>query len=153
MAAANAIDELRRPGHDGTIELFGTEPHLPYNRPPLSKGLLLGNEDEASIFVHDEQWYAYNSVELHLGTTVTGLDLDRNRIHAGSEESGYDRLLIATGSVTSRSTCPRSLVLPEPEVNHEKSSTARCLDPGHDRGRAADPAGHRRRPDVIAPVL
>jgi 3-phenylpropionate/trans-cinnamate dioxygenase ferredoxin reductase subunit len=102
LAAANAIEELRNQGHEGDIDLFGTEPHLPYNRPPLSKGLLLGNEDEASIFAHDEQWYADQSVAVHLGTTVTGVDLDRGRIHVGSEEFGYDRLLMATGSTPRR---------------------------------------------------
>jgi len=102
LAAANAVEELRNQGHEGDIDLFGAEPHLPYNRPPLSKGLLLGNEDEASIFDHDEQWYADQSVEVHLGTTVTELDLDRSRIHVGSEEFGYDRLLVATGSTPRR---------------------------------------------------
>jgi 3-phenylpropionate/trans-cinnamate dioxygenase ferredoxin reductase subunit len=102
LAAANAVEELRNQGHEGDIDLFCAEPHLPYNRPPLSKGLLLGNEDEASIFAHDQQWYADQSVELHLGTTVTELDLDRSRIHVGSEEFGYDRLLVATGSTPRR---------------------------------------------------
>lgn len=98
LAAAHAIEELRAQGHQGSIALFGAEPHLPYNRPPLSKGLLLGAEDEASVFVHDEQWYADRSVELHLGTRVTGIDLDRGRIRAGTDEHDYDRLLLATGS-------------------------------------------------------
>jgi len=102
VAAANAVEELRRQGHDGSIELFGAEQHLPYNRPPLSKGLLLGDEDEESIFVHDEQWYADQHVELHLGTTVTELDVGRSRIHTGSGEVGYDRLLVATGSTPRR---------------------------------------------------
>jgi 3-phenylpropionate/trans-cinnamate dioxygenase ferredoxin reductase subunit len=98
LAAAHAVEELREQGHEGEIALFGTEPHLPYNRPPLSKGVLLGNEAEDSIYVHDEQWYADQSVELHLGTTVTDLDLDRLHLHADGEEFTYDRLLVATGS-------------------------------------------------------
>jgi NADPH-dependent 2,4-dienoyl-CoA reductase/sulfur reductase-like enzyme len=102
LAAANAVEELRTQGHEGEIDVFGAEPHRPYNRPPLSKGLLLGSEEESSIFVHDEEWYADQSVALHLGSTVTGLDLDRSRIHVGSEEVGYDRLLIATGSTPRR---------------------------------------------------
>jgi 3-phenylpropionate/trans-cinnamate dioxygenase ferredoxin reductase component len=102
LAAATAVEELRKQGHDGDIDLVGAEAHLPYNRPPLSKGLLLGDEDESSIFVHDEAWYADQSVALHLGTTVTGLDLDRSCVHVGAEELGYDRLLIATGSTPRR---------------------------------------------------
>jgi 3-phenylpropionate/trans-cinnamate dioxygenase ferredoxin reductase subunit len=98
LAAARAVEELRERGHEGSIELFGTERHLPYERPPLSKGLLLGTADESSVFVHDEQWYADHAVDLHLGVTVDAVDLDRSRVRAGSEEFGYDRLLIATGS-------------------------------------------------------
>ena len=67
LAAACAVDELRQHGHEGAIDLFGAEPHLPYHRPPLSKGVLLGAEDEASVFVHDAQWYADHGVVLHLG--------------------------------------------------------------------------------------
>jgi 3-phenylpropionate/trans-cinnamate dioxygenase ferredoxin reductase component len=102
LAAASAVEELRAQGHEGDIDLFGAEPHLPYNRPPLSKGLLLGNEDEDSIFVHDQTWYADHSVALHLGAPVTEVDLDRSRLHVGSEEVGFDRLLIATGSTPRR---------------------------------------------------
>jgi len=102
LAAANAVEELRSQGHEGSIEVFGQEPHLPYNRPPLSKGLLLGTEDEDSIFVHDEQWYADRSVDLHLDTVVTGLDLDRSHLLVGGEEVPYDRLLIATGATPRR---------------------------------------------------
>ncbi|MCW2855176.1 MAG: FAD-dependent pyridine nucleotide-disulfide oxidoreductase [Marmoricola sp.] len=98
LVAANAVEELRRRGHDDSIEVFGVEPHLPYNRPPLSKEYLLGKADEASIFVHDQQWYADASVDLHLGTRVTSIDLDRRRIRAGIEDVGYDRLLVCTGA-------------------------------------------------------
>jgi 3-phenylpropionate/trans-cinnamate dioxygenase ferredoxin reductase component len=102
LAGASAIDELRRHGHEGAIDLFGAEPHLPYHRPPLSKGVLLGGEDEASVFVHDEQWYADRGVGLHLGTRVTGIDLDRGLVRVGAEEYDYDRLLLATGSTPRR---------------------------------------------------
>ena len=53
LAAASAVDELRSNGHDGTIEVFCAEPHLPYERPPLSKGVLLGSAEEESVQVHD----------------------------------------------------------------------------------------------------
>ena len=102
LAAASAVDELRQRGHEGSIDLFGAEQHLPYHRPPLSKGVLLGAEDEASVFVHDAQWYADRGVALHLGTRVTGLDLDRGFVRVGAEEHAYDRLLLATGSTPRR---------------------------------------------------
>lgn len=102
VAAATAAEELRARGHEGEIDIFGAEPHLPYNRPPLSKGLLLGTEDQDSTFVHDAQWYADRSVSLHLGEEVTGLDLDRRRVLAGPAGHAYDRLLLATGSTPRR---------------------------------------------------
>lgn len=98
LAAAHAVEELRRRGHEDSIEVFGRETHVPYNRPPLSKGVLLGKEDEESIFVHDRAWYSDNAVELHLGTTVTDVDLAHHEIQAGSTRVGYDRLLICPGS-------------------------------------------------------
>ena len=98
LAAAHAVEELRAQGHQGSIAVFGAEPHLPYNRPPLSKGYLMGAEDEASIFVHDETWYADHAVDLHLGTRVDRIDLDRSRVHAGGDEFDYDRLLLVTGA-------------------------------------------------------
>ena len=44
LAGAKAAETLRDEGSDGEIVLLGTEPDLPYERPPLSKGYLLGNE-------------------------------------------------------------------------------------------------------------
>jgi 3-phenylpropionate/trans-cinnamate dioxygenase ferredoxin reductase subunit len=102
LAAARAVEELRAQGHEGSIELFAAEPHLPYERPPLSKGLLLGDQDEASVYVHDEQWYAEESVSLHLGVAVDTVDLDRCLVRAGGQEVAYDRLLLATGATPRR---------------------------------------------------
>ena len=58
LAAANAVEELRPPGYTGDITLIGAEPHPPYERPPLSKGYLLGNAEPDSVFVHAAEWYA-----------------------------------------------------------------------------------------------
>jgi len=102
LTAAHAIEELRRLGHEDQVDLFGAEEHVPYNRPPLSKGVLLGKEEESSIFVHDEQWYVANAVELHLGDEVSALDLEGKRIVVGSETFGFDQLLISTGSAPRR---------------------------------------------------
>lgn len=102
LTAAHAIEELRTLGHEGSIDLFGQEPHVPYNRPPLSKAVLLGDAEEDSIFVHDEQWYADHSVNLYLGTAVTRLDLDRSHVQVGTVEVAYDRLLLTTGATPRR---------------------------------------------------
>ncbi len=98
LAAANAAEELRSQGHDGPITLFAAEPHLPYERPPLSKGVLLGNDEPDSVLVHDQQWYDEHKVDVRTGTEVTAIDLDRQHVHAGDETIPYERLLLATGA-------------------------------------------------------
>lgn len=98
LAGAKAVEELRRNGYTGDITLIGAEPHRPYERPPLSKGLLLGTDETDSVFVHDAAWYAEQQVELLTGARVTGLDLLGGRVELAEREVPYDRLLLATGA-------------------------------------------------------
>jgi 3-phenylpropionate/trans-cinnamate dioxygenase ferredoxin reductase component len=98
LAAASAVDELRSNGYEGSIEVFCAEPHLPYERPPLSKEVLLGSAEEEKVFVHDKAWYDERDVTLHLDTPVTGLDLDRREVVADGLSAGFDHLLLATGA-------------------------------------------------------
>lgn len=95
---AGAKEELRVQGYEGDITLIGAEPHLPYERPPLSKGLLLGTAELDSVFVHDIQWYADHQVELVTGEPVTDIDLDRGHVAVATRRWSYDRLLLATGA-------------------------------------------------------
>jgi 3-phenylpropionate/trans-cinnamate dioxygenase ferredoxin reductase subunit len=106
LAGGTAVTELREQGYDGRLIMFGSEPHAPYERPPLSKGYLLGNEPIDNAFVHEAAWYAEHDVELRLATTVTALDPSRHEITAG-ETLAYDRLMLATGAT------PRQLRLAE----------------------------------------
>jgi NADPH-dependent 2,4-dienoyl-CoA reductase/sulfur reductase-like enzyme len=98
LAAAKAVESLRSRGHDGDITLLGAERHLPYERPPLSKGLLLGSDEPDSVFVHDQAWYDDHRVDVRTAVEVTELDLDAKRVTAGGTEVPYDALLLATGS-------------------------------------------------------
>ncbi len=98
LAGASAIEELRQHGHSGDIVLVGDERHLPYERPPLSKGLLLGTEKVESVFVHDRQWYDDQQVDVRIGSSATALDLDRGQVHLGDQRVAYDRLLLSTGA-------------------------------------------------------
>lgn len=98
LAAASAVAELREAGHEGEVVLLGAEPHLPYERPPLSKEVLLRTRAPESARVHDEQWYAEHGVELWLGCRATALEPERRRVRTTQGEVGYDRLLLATGS-------------------------------------------------------
>ena len=66
LAGAKAAETLRDEGFDGDIVLIGAEPERPYERPPLSKGYLLGNDPRDSVYVHPAGWYAENGVDLLL---------------------------------------------------------------------------------------
>lgn len=98
LAGANAVEELRTQGYTGDITLIGAETHPPYERPPLSKGLLLGSADPDSVFVHDTAWYADQQVDLLCDTTVTEIDLDTGHLIANGQQLPYDRLLLTTGA-------------------------------------------------------
>jgi len=98
LAAGKAVEALRESGYDGQVMVYGEEQHLPYERPPLSKGYLLGNDELDVVFVHSPAWYDEHDVDLRLGSSVTAIDLDAHHVVAGSETQAYDKLLIATGS-------------------------------------------------------
>lgn len=107
LAATRAIEGLRAEGRDEKIVLVGREQALPYDRPPLSKAVLIGSEQSSSTTLHDEAWFADRGVELMLGYQVTRLDLGHRRVHLGEGSAlSYSGLLLATGST------PRRLDLP-----------------------------------------
>lgn len=99
VAGARAAETLREEGFTGRVVLIGDEEELPYERPPLSKGVLLGDDEPGSATLHERAWYDEHSVELRLGAAVTGLDRDRHEVElADGDRVGYDKLLLATGS-------------------------------------------------------
>jgi len=107
LAGAKAAETLRDEGFGGPIVLLGTEADRPYERPPLSKGYLLGKADRSSLFVHDEHWYAGHQVDLRLGVTAVGIDRAARRVDLDTGDAvGYDRLLLTTGAY------PRVLQVP-----------------------------------------
>jgi 3-phenylpropionate/trans-cinnamate dioxygenase ferredoxin reductase subunit len=74
QAAAVAARTLRRRGHGGPIVLLGDEKHRPYQRPPLSKEYLAGEQERDECFLLDEQWCVDNDVDVRLGTAVDRID-------------------------------------------------------------------------------
>lgn len=99
LAAATAAEQLRANGFDGKIRIVGAERHLPYIRPPLSKGYLLGTEERDAVFVQQAEWYTDNDVDLLSGVVATLLDPDSHHVTlASGGELDYDRLLLATGA-------------------------------------------------------
>jgi 3-phenylpropionate/trans-cinnamate dioxygenase ferredoxin reductase subunit len=107
LAGAKAAETLREEGFAEPITLIGAEEERPYERPPLSKGFLLGRDPRDSAFVHDEGWYREHDVDLRLGTKVTSIDRAARRVELGSGESlPYQRLLITTGASPRRLDVP-----------------------------------------------
>ncbi|MEV4759213.1 FAD-dependent oxidoreductase [Micromonospora sp. NPDC049559] len=107
LTGAKAAEELRRAGFGGRILLVGEETERPYERPPLSKGYLLGTDPRNKAYVHEEGWYADNGVELLLGVRATGLDPRGHLLtFDGHDPVRYDKLLLATGSRVRRLDVP-----------------------------------------------
>ena len=105
LAGASAAITLRDHGYQGELTLIGEESQLPYERPPLSKAVLIGNTDEPD-WVADEAAYADKNITLRLGTTATRIDRARKVVVASGTEYPYDKLLIATGSAPRRLDIP-----------------------------------------------
>jgi NADPH-dependent 2,4-dienoyl-CoA reductase/sulfur reductase-like enzyme len=106
LAGAKAAETLRTTGFDGAVVLFGSEPARPYERPPLSKGYLLGRDDRDSVFVHPASWYDEHDVDLRSGVTVAMIDPAAHLVTFDSGTLGYDKLLLATGASARRIDIP-----------------------------------------------
>jgi NADPH-dependent 2,4-dienoyl-CoA reductase/sulfur reductase-like enzyme len=104
LAAATAATELREKGYDGDVVIYSAEDHLPYERPPLSKEVLLGSKQVEEAQVHDAAWYTANNVQLERGVKVVSIDPAAHTLRtepaSGGEstEHSYDKLLLATGA-------------------------------------------------------
>jgi 3-phenylpropionate/trans-cinnamate dioxygenase ferredoxin reductase subunit len=105
LATGTAVRELRSQGYDGDLVVVAGEHHPPYERPPLSKGYLLGNEPAEKALVNSESWYAEHDVDLRTGVTVESVDPDGRTLRAGGEDLEWSGLLLATGAL------PRHLAL------------------------------------------
>jgi 3-phenylpropionate/trans-cinnamate dioxygenase ferredoxin reductase subunit len=107
VAGAKAAETLRTEGFDGRVVLIGAEPEHPYERPPLTKGFLLGREPADKVRVHEESWYEQHGVELRLGAAVTGIDRSAHEVRlAAGPTQRYDRLLLTVGASPRRLDVP-----------------------------------------------
>ncbi|MFG3522597.1 NAD(P)/FAD-dependent oxidoreductase [Nocardia nova] len=108
VAGATAARTLRTEGYTGEIVLLGAEERLPYRRPMVSKELLAGTANERRLLLESAKSWRELGIEVRPGTPVTGIDVDRDRLHLGTGETlGYDALVLATGA--------RARELPGPE--------------------------------------
>jgi 3-phenylpropionate/trans-cinnamate dioxygenase ferredoxin reductase subunit len=98
LAGASAAVTLRDEGFDGEIELIGAESRPPYNRPPLSKGYLRGEERFEDQLVEPANAYGEKRIELRLGARAIAIDPTRKHVELeGGARVPYDRLLVTTG--------------------------------------------------------
>jgi 3-phenylpropionate/trans-cinnamate dioxygenase ferredoxin reductase subunit len=107
VAGVSAAEALRGAGFDGRVVLVGEEQEYPYQRPPLSKGLLRGEVAPDFASLRSPAFYETNAIELHLGDRVTRIDPHARRVECASgTRFEYDKLLVATGGT------PRVLRVP-----------------------------------------
>lgn len=98
QAAAMAAASLRQLGFGGEIHLFSDEPQLPYERPPLSKAMLLDDNPQLQPVLAADWWLA-NNVQLHLGVTLRQLDRRaKTVVLTDGQRYRWTKLLIATGA-------------------------------------------------------
>jgi NADPH-dependent 2,4-dienoyl-CoA reductase/sulfur reductase-like enzyme len=94
LAGLRAAQAIRRAEHDGDVVVVGSEEHLPYTRPPLSKELLAGVQEPEQTALPGRDL----EVQWRLGETATHLQPDRHEVTVGGEVVRYSKLLIATGA-------------------------------------------------------
>jgi 3-phenylpropionate/trans-cinnamate dioxygenase ferredoxin reductase component len=106
LAGAKAAETLRAEGFDGDVVLFGDEQERPYERPPLSKEILLGKAGREKAYVHKHEWYAEHNVDLRTGVSVAMIDPAAHLATFGGGTIAYDKLLLATGASARRIDIP-----------------------------------------------
>jgi 3-phenylpropionate/trans-cinnamate dioxygenase ferredoxin reductase subunit len=108
-AAGQAVASLLQDKFAGEIVLIGDEPHVPYQRPPLSKAYLAGDVALDRVYLRPEHFYLERGVRLLTGTVVTAIDRAGRAVTTSRGETiGYDKLLLATGGRPRKLTIPGS---------------------------------------------
>jgi 3-phenylpropionate/trans-cinnamate dioxygenase ferredoxin reductase component len=107
LAGSSAAATLREEGFDGRVVLIGTEPQMPYDRPPLSKNYLRGVTPFEKTLLRPAEFYRERDIEMRLGTTVTRVDVEKRALALqDGERLDFDQLLIATGGRNKRFPIP-----------------------------------------------
>jgi 3-phenylpropionate/trans-cinnamate dioxygenase ferredoxin reductase subunit len=99
LAAGNCARHLREQGAQGEILLIGREPHLPYNRPELSKKYVRGEEPVADVMFRPDEFFAEQDIETLTRTSVIDLDAATKTVQlSNKQEIAFDKALLATGA-------------------------------------------------------
>ena len=98
-AGGQAAASLRQEGYDGDIVIVGDEPHIPYQRPPLSKQYLAGEHGLERVYLRPEKFYADRNVTIESGVRIESIDRAAQTVATSDGEVlSYTKLLLATGS-------------------------------------------------------
>ena len=108
VAAGHAVKELvQRKVEHGSVAVITADDTLPYDRPPLSKGFLLGEKSPEDILIEDVDFYNDHCIEVRLRQPVVNVDFDAKELECNPDgEVGYEQLLITTGSKVRRLEVP-----------------------------------------------
>lgn len=107
LAGQRGGEGIRRVDMDGSIALVTAEPHLPYQRPPLSKNYLMGKQGLEKVYLGQDSDYAQNKVEVITGARASRIDpAARNVTLDDGRVLGYEKLLLATGGHAHRLSIP-----------------------------------------------
>jgi NADPH-dependent 2,4-dienoyl-CoA reductase/sulfur reductase-like enzyme len=99
LAGLRTAEALRKRGYAGRLWLVGDEPHLPYDRPPLSKQVLTGEWDQGRVFFRQKEGYGPLSLELVLGQRALSLDTRARKLTlSNGDVLDYEGFVIATGA-------------------------------------------------------
>ena len=99
QSAIQCITSLKKEGYEGSITLVGEEEHLPYQRPPLSKGFLDDSINKERLYFKKLDFFTENKIQLKLGISATSVDIENNLVNLSDEEKlHFDKLVFATGS-------------------------------------------------------
>lgn len=103
QAGRRCAEALRELDAAAEIMIFGAEAYLPYDRPPLSKAILLGKDPGSSLFVRSAEFYAAQRITLYLGEAVTRIAPAKKLIETAKGSSfAFDALVLATGAKARR---------------------------------------------------
>ena len=106
-AAGQAAASLRHEGYQGRVLVIGEEPHIPYQRPPLSKQYLAGECGLERVCLRPAEFYRSKNIEVRCGVRVQSIDAQAQTVACADGESvAYDKLLLATGARPCRLDAP-----------------------------------------------
>jgi 3-phenylpropionate/trans-cinnamate dioxygenase ferredoxin reductase subunit len=109
LAGGRTGDGIRKVDTTGSILLVTDEPHMPYQRPTLSKGYLTGKDSLDHAYLKEDSYYTENNIEVIQGVRASQVDPAAHKVSLEDErELGYDKLMLATGARARRLSFPGS---------------------------------------------